>query len=52
MTDRIDNYRIKFGKYKGKKLKDIPFDYLRWVGKLDNCPKPIHTYNKKHEEYI
>lgn len=25
------NHKLKWGKYKGKHLKDIPDDYLKWV---------------------
>lgn len=29
-----DNIKLKFGKYKGTALKDVPVDYLNWV--IDN----------------
>lgn len=25
------NHKLKWGKYKGKHLKDVPDDYLKWV---------------------
>lgn len=30
------NHKLRWGKYKGKHLKDVPDDYLRWI--LDNKP--------------
>jgi uncharacterized protein (DUF3820 family) len=47
-----DSYKIKFGKHKGKKLVDIPFDYLRWLDKQDFCPPTVKKYVKQHKEFI
>ena len=30
MSQLNDDLRMPFGKYKGEKIKDVPFDYLRW----------------------
>ena len=30
---RVGDIEIPFGKHKGKKLKDIPRDYLEWLAK-------------------
>jgi uncharacterized protein (DUF3820 family) len=47
-----DNYKIKFGKYKHKKLKDIPFDYLRWLVDQEFCPNQVKKYVKEHENFV
>lgn len=32
----MSNHKLKWGMYKGKHLKDVPDDYLRWI--LNNKP--------------
>lgn len=44
------NYKLKFGKYKYKKLTDIPFDYLKWLLNQDFCPKPVKEYMKDNKD--
>ena len=48
----MSNYIMPFGKYKGKALKDIPFNYLRWLDQQDFAPKPVKVYVKKHKDFI
>jgi hypothetical protein len=31
MTVPTDEHRIPFGKYRGRKLKDVPANYLHWL---------------------
>lgn len=35
----VDNYELQFGKHKGKKLAEVPKDYLQWL--LDNTEQSI-----------
>ena len=47
--------KITFGKYKGKLLKDIPVDYLRWVRDNSTIPDEpskagIELRRRKEEE--
>lgn len=40
---------MKFGKHKGKKIIDLPKDYVRWLLDLDNLDEDLrHTLNKLH----
>lgn len=32
----MSNHKLRWGKYKGKHLKDVPNDYLQWI--LNNQP--------------
>lgn len=39
------NYKISFGKYKGKTLQNVPQNYLLWIVKnLDSVPQAIIDY--------
>jgi hypothetical protein len=40
-----DDFIIPYGKHKGKKLKDLPKDYLEWL--LKNSKKTIYDRVKK-----
>jgi len=52
ITDDKSNYRMRFGKYEGERLYDIPFDYLRWLAKQEFSPKEVVKYIKDHENFI
>ncbi len=48
MTDKST---MEFGKYRGKKLEDVPVDYLHWLwnnGMKEESHKPLHGYIKTH----
>ena len=39
------DYRMRFGKHKGKKLEDVPADYLFWVSKnVENLDDILKGY--------
>ena len=44
-----EKYKLKFGKYKNKKLNDVPFDYLNWLLSQDFCPKPVKNFMKDNK---
>ena len=35
--------RMPFGKYRGKRLEDVPFEYLEWLTTLD-LREPLRTH--------
>ena len=43
---------ISFGRYKGKKLKDIPAKYLLWLLQKDFLTGQMKQYLKKNAEII
>jgi len=43
------NYKLSFGKYKGKMLKEIPLDYLKFLLTLDWIN---HTTRKLLSKYL
>ncbi len=48
MTD-IGDYRMPYGKFKGKILSDIPSSYLKWF--LDNVKQEDTLYIEIDKEY-
>lgn len=39
-----DEIKLWFGKYSGKRLIDVPADYLIWLYENGRCPQPIKGY--------
>lgn len=52
MTD--SNIELPFGKYKGKRLGDVPASYLLWLGDQDWVSKfpLIEQYIKSEWQYL
>jgi hypothetical protein len=46
------SYRLKFGKYQGRQLIDIPLNYLQWLAKQSFCPDPVKTFVLSKKEMI
>lgn len=45
-----DGKTFNFGRYKGKELRDIPTDYLKWVYQnVSRCPKFVRVELDKRE---
>jgi uncharacterized protein (DUF3820 family) len=49
---RGDNFIMPWGKHKGKSLKNIPIDYLRWVAEQEYGPGSVKRFVKKTENLI
>lgn len=41
---------MRFGKYKGEFLDDVPIDYIKWLLKQDFCPDPVKKWAKENEK--
>lgn len=48
----IEHYKMPWGKHKGVKLEDVPFNYLRWLSEQHYCPTTVKEYVNYHDEYI
>lgn len=38
------SYRLPFGKYKYRDLRDVPTEYLEWLTTLDDLTEPLATH--------
>lgn len=43
-----ENSPMPYGKYKGKKIKDLPSDYLLWLYYNNRAIMAIRSYVEKH----
>jgi len=44
MEKLTDTSTIWFGKHKGKKLENVPADYLIWLFDNNKCPNSLRQY--------
>lgn len=49
---RGDNFIMPWGKHKGKSLKNIPINYLRWVATTEYAPGSVKRFVKKTKNLI
>lgn len=45
-----DNTFMSFGKYKGRRLKDVPDSYLYWLFEHTDCEKLLKDYAENRLE--
>ena len=45
-------YKMKFGKYKGKKLKDVEAQYLMWLYNNVNIDNELREYIEKNKDKL
>ena len=47
-----DDFRLRFGKYKGKTFRDVPLEYLDWlVGWMEETDSDREQGKKMHEAF-
>lgn len=51
LDEKSKNYIMPFGKYKGMKLKDIPFKYIDWIYDRDWLKMPLAKYVRAYYHY-
>ena len=47
-----DESIMPFGKHKGKKMADVPGDYLIWIYENDKCTGAVKNYIEDNLEVI
>lgn len=48
----MEKYELRFGKYKGERLGDVPASYLLWLFDQDWCPKEVADYVTKERRHL
>jgi len=50
ITEFTDDTIMPFWKFKGKKMKDIPKSYKKWMYDKSLCTGPLRAYLEKNYE--
>jgi uncharacterized protein (DUF3820 family) len=51
-SKRIDNFRFKFGKHKGKKFNEVEVSYLQWCLEEGVFSDDKYKWNASIRDYI
>lgn len=51
-TTNLGSYKLTFGIYKGKKLDNIPLDYITYLLTLKKCPQQVIDYHRENRSYL
>lgn len=52
MTGLKVKYEMRFGKFKGEELGDVPAWYLLWLYDQDYCPVEVKDYVDKERKHL
>ncbi len=51
-TTNLGKIRLTFGIHEGKKLDDVPLEYIEYLIGLKNCPDYIKEYHRENKSYL
>ena len=51
-SDHLDNSLMPYGKYKGKKMANIPASYLLWMYRNDKLFKALEVYVEENMDAL